>query len=446
MAPVVPSGAEHVCFPCKRKFPSAATLDRHKRTSDVHRRMMDKQEDLMKKRKSELIAAVQSVRTHIMDAEEALQTQVQLNENVQNKRMVLEMQLRQLLHEYGQAQEIVEDSRLTRECRRSGVRKQERHREARVGRLALTAGATAWQGNKDVQEDRYLLDIDLDSPEGHKVAGFAVMDGHSGSLCVDHLVERLPVNLQKCLSAKPSLNEEHLKQAVQEACVLTDDEFLKQARQLEVLDGSTMVLGLVYPEDARPGSSGIREPGSCRLLLANVGDSRAVLCTSRDAPGGVGLMALPLSEDHKPNRPDEQRRIEAKGGVVDFQGVWRVFTPSSANFGGQTIQRWGLAVSRAFGDLLLKEAEKYECAGVAPGGLVNSTPEFRVFDLEPNVDRFLVLACDGVWDVVSNEEAISICADQSSAKDAATALLKRTYAANSDDNMTAIVVTWRAVD
>merc|ERR1719359_919981 len=201
-----------------------------------------------------------------------------------------------------------------------------------------------------------------------------------------------------------------------------------------------MILALVYPEDSRPGN--LRAPGSCRLLVANIGDSRAVLCTARELSGSNGgLMALPLSVDHKPNREDETARIEAKGGVVDFQGVWRVFTPGPAAFGGNTIARWGLAVSRAFGDLLLKEAEKYDCVGVVPGGLITAVPEIQAMDLQPNEDRFLVLACDGIWDVLSSEEAVSVCAEQESAKKAAESLLRRTYATNSDDNLTAVVLT-----
>jgi len=153
--------------------------------------------------------------------------------------------------------------------------------------------------------------------------------------------------------------------------------------------------------------------------------------------------SFPLSEDHKPNRPDEKRRIESKGGVVDFEGVWRVFIPGPATFGGQHMTRWGLAVSRSFGDLLLKEAECYDCVGVIPGGLVSSAPEVRVTDLRPGADRFLVMASDGVWDVISNEEAVAICASQSTAERAAQSLLRRTYAASSDDNITALVLTWR---
>lgn len=409
--------------------------------------MMDKEEDRMRKRKNEIIAAVQSVRQHLVEADEALQSQTSVNESLQRQRLLLDLQLQQLLKEYAQAQSILEDNRDVKEVKRSGVEKPAKFAEVTVGRLVLTAAAASWQGNKDMQEDRYILNIELDAPGGHKVAGFAVLDGHSGSLCVEHVQEKLGPNLQQCLSTKTSLSEETLIQTVNEACIITDDDFLKKARQQEVLDGSTMLLALVYPEDSRPGADGVKAPGSCRLLVANIGDCRAVMCTGRQLPGSTGgLMALPLSVDHKPNREDEKVRIEAKGGVVDFQGVWRVFTPGSSNFGGQTIQRWGLAVSRSFGDLLLKEPENYDCVGVTPGGLVIAVPEIQVMDLSASEDRFLVLACDGIWDVLSSEEAVSVCAEQENPKMAAQMLLKRTFSSNSDDNLTAVVLTWREVD
>jgi len=100
-------------------------------------------------------------------------------------------------------------------------------------------------------------------------------------------------------------------------------------------------------------------------------------------------------------------------------------------------------VSRAFGDLLLKEAERYDCAGVQPGGLICSEPEIRIVDLDPAEDRFVVMASDGVWDVFTSQDAISICAAQASPEIAAQMLLRRTYAASSEDNMTALVLTWR---
>lgn len=445
------TGAEvkrFICYPTKRRFPTAAALARHEQMSTLYQSTLEKREDKMRKRKRDLILAARTVRQRICESDEALENQTVVNEIVQMQRKVCEMQLQQLLGEYGQAQEVIEGCREAREARQGSAERPRHKREARVGRLALTAGVASWQSNKEVQEDRYILEIELESPEGHGIAGFCVLDGHSGSLCVDHVVEHLQGNLQKCLSSKAKLSDELLTQAVHEACMATDDEFLKKAREIEVLDGSTMILALVYPLVEPPGPNDTRAPGCCRLLIACVGDSRAVLCQAQTVPGTNSrqLVAAPLSEDHKPSRPDEARRIEAKGGIVDFEGVWRVFIPSPATFGGQLLQRWGLAVSRAFGDLLLKEAERYNCAGVAPGGLITAVPEIRIFDLQPAQDRFLVLASDGVWDVISNEDAIGICAAEKDVERAASMLLRRTYAANSDDNITALVLTWKEIE
>ena len=64
------------------------------------------------------------------------------------------------------------------------------------------------------------------------------------------------------------------------------------------------------------GTSQPRQLG--RLLVANLGDSRAVMCRQQ----GHHLGPFRLSDDHKPGRPDEQRRIEGNGGVVDMQVGW----------------------------------------------------------------------------------------------------------------------------
>lgn len=438
------------CMICKRMFPTPSHLKRHERYSELHRSNADQQDQLTHQRKAELKLAMHVMRGHMAQKDAEMQSQAHQDEDQQSQRTLMEMQLRQLLFEYGQAQGMIEDSRMPKSSRRRAGRQPPRAAfvdEKQIGKLSLMAGAAAWQGNKDFQEDRYVLDINLESSEGIKLAGFMVADGHSGSLCVDHLVEKLPGNLQKCLSTKTGLSEESLTQAVMEACVLTDDEFLQKARQQEVLDGSCMILAIIYPEDSRAGANGVRSPGSCRLLIANVGDSRAVLCRGVQKKGEEPcLISKRLSEDHKPIVPSEQKRIEAKGGIVDLQGVWRVFTPGPCNFGGKHIVRWGLAVSRAFGDLLMKEPEKYGCLGVMPGGLLTAVPEITVYDLDPAQDRFLMLACDGVWDVLEDDEALAVCSSQEGAEDAAMALVRRSFAAASDDNLSALIVTWKAVE
>ncbi|XP_020085336.1 probable protein phosphatase 2C 30 [Ananas comosus] len=109
-----------------------------------------------------------------------------------------------------------------------------------------------------------------------------------------------------------------------------------------------------------------------RLLVANCGDSRAVL--SRRG------RAIPLSVDHKPDRPDELARIEAAGGRVIYVNGARVHGI--------------LAMSRALGDKYLKPE-------------VISDPEIKVVERTAE-DEFIILASDGLWDVLSNELACDV--------------------------------------
>jgi protein phosphatase 2C len=100
-----------------------------------------------------------------------------------------------------------------------------------------------------------------------------------------------------------------------------------------------------------------------------VGDSRCIIVQR-------GGRTVPLSNDHKPNRPDEMRRISALGGKVTFKNIPRV--------------EGVLAVSRALGDMKLHP-------------YVTCEPEFTARRLEPN-DLFMVMASDGLWDVMTNED------------------------------------------
>lgn len=444
-----PSGAtgsdagRFICFLCKRKFKSAPLLTRHKQLSELHRRNQLRQDEEIQQKKEELRQAIASVRKQLQEVDHAMSKQVQPDQELQGQRMSLDRKMQQAAQEYGAVQERQEMSRQQQTIERLAVSgqptvgpsvpKRAEVFETTLGKIKLCVGAASWQGNKDVQEDRFTCDVELTGPDGKRIIGFIVLDGHSGSLCVDAVIEWLPRNLQKCLAVKPALTEEHLTQAVIEACTLTDDEFLTKARHLEVLDGSTMLMGLIWLEDSRRGQH-------YRLLIANLGDSRAVLCRSQAGR----LSAVRLSDDHKPGRADERRRIEAKGGVVDVQGVWRVFTPGPGNFAGRSVL-WGLAVSRAFGDLLMKEPQRYGVQG-ATGELVSAMPEIHTYDLHPAEDRFLILACDGIWDVLGDDEAVAVCMEHNSADLAANALIRKSFEVGSDDNLTALVIAWQPND
>ncbi|KAL6644593.1 hypothetical protein ACP70R_016201 [Stipagrostis hirtigluma subsp. patula] len=139
------------------------------------------------------------------------------------------------------------------------------------------------------------------------------------------------------------------------------------------------------------------------LVIGNLGDSRAIMGT-RDASNN--LTAVQLTVDLKPNLPREAARIQQCRGRVfalqDEPEVARVWLPNNDSP--------GLAMARAFGDFCLKDY-----------GLI-SVPEISYRRLTEK-DEFIILATDGVWDVLSNKEAVDIVASAPSRATAARALV-----------------------
>ncbi|XP_057808223.1 probable protein phosphatase 2C 73 isoform X2 [Salvia miltiorrhiza] len=134
------------------------------------------------------------------------------------------------------------------------------------------------------------------------------------------------------------------------------------------------------------------------LIISNLGDSRAVLCKRDDSNQ---LLAEQLTVDLKPNVPSETKRIIDRQGRVQAMeeepNVYRIWMPHE--------DCPGLAMARAFGDFCLKDY-----------GLI-STPVVSYRKLTDR-DEFVVLATDGVWDALSNDEVVKIVA---SARDRSTA-------------------------
>lgn len=140
------------------------------------------------------------------------------------------------------------------------------------------------------------------------------------------------------------------------------------------------------------------------LIIGNVGDSRAILCT-RDKKDS--LIAVQLTVDLKPNLPAEAERIrKCKGRVFALQDepeVTRVWLPNNDSP--------GLAMARAFGDFCLKDF-----------GLI-SVPDIFYRRLTEN-DQFIVLATDGIWDVLTNKEVVDIVASAETRSLAARAVVE----------------------
>ena len=145
------------------------------------------------------------------------------------------------------------------------------------------------------------------------------------------------------------------------------------------------------------------------MFVAHTGDSRAVLVHRN---GNVSVLTL----DHKPNRPDERRRIQELGGSVVFWGVWRV--------------EGILAVSRAIGDRMLKP-------------LVVAEPEVKQVT-RTEEDQYLVLASDGVWDTVSNDDVAQLVLKYEDPQTAAQHVMEEAYARGSMDNICVMVIDLRA--
>ncbi|CAI9287169.1 unnamed protein product [Lactuca saligna] len=208
----------------------------------------------------------------------------------------------------------------------------------------------------------------IEGVNGKKVGLFGVFDGHGGARAAEFVKHNLFTNLLK----HPKFISD-TKSAIAEAYSDTDKEFLKSENNQMRDAGSTASTAIIV---------------GTRLLVANVGDSRAVICR--------GGNAYAVSRDHKPDQSDERRRIEDAGGFVMWAGTWRV--------GGV------LAVSRAFGDRLLKQ-------------FVVADPEIEEEKIDESLE-FLILASDGLWDVVTNDEAVAMIKPIQSPEDAAKMLMQ----------------------
>jgi len=225
------------------------------------------------------------------------------------------------------------------------------------------------------QEDTIFCGIfDGHGPWGHYVAK-AVRDSLPPSLLC-HWQEAL--TLASLIDGEKKLGDcrfDLWKQSYVAACAAVDDE-LRRSRRLDAVYSGSTALSIVKQGDL--------------MVIANVGDSRAVLGTRSD---DGALAAVQLTVDFKPNLPQEKERIRRCNGQVyclaDEPGVYRVWQPSRDSP--------GLAMSRAFGDYSVKDY-----------GVI-SAPEVTQRKISSR-DHFVILATDGVWDVLSNEEAVQIVA------------------------------------
>ncbi|XP_064599848.1 protein phosphatase 1B-like isoform X2 [Liolophura sinensis] len=289
--------------------------------------------------------------------------------------------------------------------------KTEKHNEGGMGN-GLGYGLSSMQGWRVEMEDAHSAVIGL--PYGLKEwSFFAVFDGHAGAkvsaTCAEQLLEHIIANedfrgkldVKAATEIQPSL--EDVQKGIKTGFLRLDDKMrdMPEVASGEDKSGSTAVCAIVSP---------------VHLFFANCGDSRSVLSRA-------GCCTFSTT-DHKPINPTEKERIQNAGGSVMIQRV-----------------NGSLAVSRALGDYEYKNVQgKGPCEQ-----LVSPEPEIFVMDRSQD-DEFLILACDGIWDVMTNEELCDFVRSRlkltSSLEQVCNMVVDTCLYKGSRDNMSIVIVSF----
>lgn len=256
------------------------------------------------------------------------------------------------------------------------------------------------QGWRVDMEDAHTVQLGVEDRKDYSF--FAVFDGHGGSLVSQTSAQRV---LDKILATPEWKADSGTPEGIGRAMVrgfLDMDEDLRRHPDVVRGDdhsGSTAIAAMVTPS---------------HIIVANCGDSRSILVR-----GGA---AVEMSFDHKPYNEGEHARILQAGGTVTMRRV-----------------NGDLAVSRALGDFVYKQRPDLK----PEQQQVSAEPEIKVEHRSPE-DQLLVLACDGIWDVMSNAEVAEFLharpmASTDDLKKAAEALLEECLTRGSRDNMSVVL-------
>ncbi|XP_021888499.1 probable protein phosphatase 2C 28 isoform X1 [Carica papaya] len=222
----------------------------------------------------------------------------------------------------------------------------------------------------------------------HQLGLYAIFDGHSGSQVAEYLHTHLFDNIlsQPAFWTNP-------KQAIKRAYKVTDDEILKNVAGFR--GGSTTVTAILKDRKT--------------LIVASVGDSRAILCRNGKAKQ--------ITTDHEPEK--ERDLIESKGGFV------------SQKPGNVPRVDGELAMTRAFGDGKLKDH-------------ITSKPDVRSEVIDEDTE-LIILASDGLWKVMSNQEAIDCIKNAKNAQEASEKLIEEALSRDSKDDISCIVCIFQLI-
>lgn len=270
----------------------------------------------------------------------------------------------------------------------------------------LSIGASGLQGHRESMEDTHII-MDFPSRSDHSLV--AIFDGHGGAGIANYAKEHFIRVCEerpewKNYIAKGNDLEEHiedLRQVLIQTFYVIDEEMRSTIPASFMRSGATACVAILT---------------SRHIVCANAGDARCVIGTSK--------AALALSEDHKPELPLEKARVEAAGGCINFGRI-----------------DGNLNVSRGLGDGSYKQnTEKEQFAQK-----VSPHPDIRIYERNNDKDDVLIVACDGLWDVIESEQAVEKIRDLYNVGEKSSLLLAEElvhgalFHGKSQDNISAVV-------
>ena len=247
---------------------------------------------------------------------------------------------------------------------------------------SLTQAGKERTGHRKKNQDNYIIEKNINNIFEFNI--FAVLDGHGDNghivsqLASKYLIKKF-TNLTKDFNDVEAIYNFLKKSDYQKIINIfleTDTEIITKTKFDVSLSGSTCVFVIQLGE---------------HIICANIGDSRAILIYEENGQNKI----FELSRDSKPDVPEEKKRIEILGGIVDQikdengerTGPFRVYMKNT--------EQPGLAMSRSFGD------KKAKYCGVIP------IPDIIEYNLKWNY-KYMVICSDGVWEFMSNEEVMEI--------------------------------------
>ena len=253
---------------------------------------------------------------------------------------------------------------------------------------ALSTAGRDDDGLVKIDQDTYVLERNINGILNFNI--FGVLDGHGvNGHHASQFVSRYMMNRIKnhqALRNLDSAKEIYKKLTENNYKIITnifkdaDVQIAKEKFNCE-MSGTTVVIVIQLEE---------------HLVCANTGDSRAILIyEDKGSKNLSNTKVFPLSNDCKPELPAEKKRIEDSGGCVKQyldegdipNGPFRVWIKGE--------EYPGIAISRTIGDLDAKKV------GVIPD------PLFIEYTLDEKA-KYMIICSDGIWEFISNEEAMKI--------------------------------------